>query len=144
MELKISDKTEHSLLARTELNGLIAFDTTTPSRFDVRKKIAEALKSEASLITVTSISTTFGSKSAKIKAHVYKSKEDMNKFASKTVLDRHLTKEEKDKAKKGEAAPKDAAPVEKKEEPKKAEVKKEQPTSDKKPEKVEEKKEATK
>jgi len=108
MEVKISSKTEQPLLSRTVLKGLISFDAETPSRSAVRKKLSEALKSEESLITITEIATAFGSRSANLTAHIYKSKEDIKKFESKTVLNRHLTKEEKEKVK-ADSSKEDAA-----------------------------------
>ena len=108
MEMKISNKVAQPLLSRTELVGTISFDAATPSRSDVRKKLAESLKSDESLIMVRDIATAFGSKSANITAHVYKSKEDLAKFESKTVLQRHLPKKEEDNK---EAAEKKTAPA---------------------------------
>ncbi len=99
LEIKISQKTEQPLLSRTELLGAISFEAVTPSRLEVRKKLSEAIKADESLIMVTEIRTSFGEKSAKIRAHVYKTKEEASKFESKIVKDRHLSKEEKAKLK---------------------------------------------
>ncbi len=99
MEMKISQKTEKPLLSRTEMQGTISFEASTPSRLEVRKKISEALKVDESLVMVKEIATSFGEKSAKVTAHVYKTKEDAAKFEPKTVKNRHLSKEEKAKLK---------------------------------------------
>lgn len=99
MEMKISQKTEQPLLSRTELHGVISFESATPSRLEVRKKLSEAMKADESLIMVTDIATSFGEKSAKVTAHVYKTKEDAAKFEPKTIMNRHLSKEEKAKLK---------------------------------------------
>ncbi len=99
MELKISQKTEQPLLSRTELLGTISFEAVTPSRLEVRKKLSEAIKADESLVMVTNIKTSFGEKSAKVTAHVYKKKEDAAKFEPKAVRNRHLSKEEKAKLK---------------------------------------------
>ena len=109
LEMKISDKTEQPLLSRTELTGVISFDSATPSRTEVTKKIAESLKADLALVTVSSIDTDFGQKSAKVTAHLYKTKEDLDKYVSKTVKQRYAPKKSKDT----EAAPeekKQAAP----------------------------------
>jgi len=107
----ISSKTEQPLLSRTELSSVISFDAATPSRADVRKKLAEALNSQESLIAVTTIATDFGSKSARVTAHVYNSKEDMTRFESKAVLNRHLAKEKAEE--KGTTETKESAPAKK-------------------------------
>ncbi len=99
LEIKISQKTEQPLLSRTVLLGTISFEAATPSRLEIRKKLSEAVKAEESLVMVTCIDTSFGEKSAKVTAHVYKTKEDAAKFESKAVSNRHLSKEEKAKLK---------------------------------------------
>lgn len=99
MEMKISNKAERPLLARTVVTGLISFDAATPSRLEIRKKISEAMKVDEGLVTVTNINTSFGSKSAKITAHIYSKKEDLDNYESKTVKNRHLSKEDKAKLK---------------------------------------------
>ena len=108
MELKISQKTEQPLFAREELHGIIGFDGATPSRAEVRKKLAESIKSDEGMVVVNLIDPDFGSKSAKLTAHVYKTKDDLEKYESKTTMYRHLTKEEKAKLKEA-AKPKEAA-----------------------------------
>ncbi len=78
---------------------MIGFESFTPSRAEVRKKLSESLKADESLVMVTKIATSFGEKSAKISAHIYKTKEDAAKFETKTIRNRHLSKEEKAKLK---------------------------------------------
>ncbi|MBI2664481.1 hypothetical protein HYX10_04020 [Candidatus Woesearchaeota archaeon] len=95
LEIKISDKVEEPLLSRSAFRGLISFDAATPSRAEVRKKVAEALNADFSVVSITAISTRFGSKSAAIAAHVYKTKEDLEKFELKAVINRHKGKDEK-------------------------------------------------
>lgn len=99
METKIENKTEQPLLARTVLEATINFDAATPSRADVRKKIAEAAKADESLVQVDIIKTEFGQRMAKVTAHVYRNKADVEKYASVRVKNRHLSKEEKEKLK---------------------------------------------
>ena len=97
--MKISQKTEKPLLSRTEISGMLGFESSTPSRLEVRKKLSEALKADESLVMVTAIKTSFGEKSAEITANVYKTKEDAAKFETKTIKNRHLSKEERAKLK---------------------------------------------
>ena len=99
MEVKLDKKTEKPLLSRTELEGVISFDASTPSRAEVRKKLADALKTDETLIAVKTIATSYGERSAKLSANIYKTKEDLEKFESKFIRSRHLSKEEKAKLK---------------------------------------------
>jgi ribosomal protein S24E len=97
--MKISSKNEKPLLSRTELLAKIAFDSATPRRSEIREKAAEAVKADESCVAVTGIKNDFGSKSASVTVHVYKSKEDLEKYESKVVKKRHSPK------KNAEAAP---------------------------------------
>ena len=76
----------------------IAFDSATPSRPEIRKKVAEAVKADESSVAVASISNNFGSKSALVTVHVYKSKADLEKYASGVVRQRHLPKKQAEAA----------------------------------------------
>ena len=99
MEIKMESKTEQPLLARTVLEGRISFEATTPSREEIRKKLSEAIKADESLVQVTMVKTDYGQKAATITAHLYKTKEDVSKYTSVRVRNRHLSKEEKEKLK---------------------------------------------
>ena len=92
MELKVSSKDEQPLFSRTELLAKIAFDSTTPSRSEIRKKVAEAVKADESCVAITGIKNDFGSKSASLTVHVYKSKDDLEKYESSVVKQRHAPK----------------------------------------------------
>ncbi len=94
MELKIENKTEQPLLSRSVLKGRISFDATTPSRAEIKKKLSEAIKADESLVQITMIRTDFGQKGADVTAHVYKKKEELEKYTSRRVKVRHLSKEE--------------------------------------------------
>jgi len=112
LEIKISNKAEQPLLSRTELQGVVSFESATPSRIEIKKKIADALKSDASLITIISIKNYFGQKAARVTAHIYETKEDLEKYISKKVKNRNSPrKEKKEEAEK----PADAAAPAKKE-----------------------------
>ena len=116
MDVKISEKNEQPLMSRTELRGTISFEAQTPSRAEVRKKIAESVKADESLVMLTRIRTAYGQKSAGVTAHVYKTKEDAKKFASGAILKRMEGKKKEG----GEATAPEAAPKpESKEAPKK-------------------------
>ncbi len=98
LDIKITEKKAQVLLSRTKVHGIVGFEAATPSRPDLKKKVAEALKVAEQNVSVTLIDTAFGEKKAKFEAHVYSSPEDLKKFESSVVLARQGLKEKKAKA----------------------------------------------
>ena len=76
------------MLSRTKITGLVGFDATTPSRKDLRQKLAGTLKLEENKVAITLIKTAFGERKAKFEANVYDSIEDLSRFESVIVLRR--------------------------------------------------------
>jgi small subunit ribosomal protein S24e len=89
MDVKIISKTEKPLLERTELVGEIGFEAVTPSRADVRKKMATALNISEDLIVVTEIMPNFGERKAKLAVNIYKKKEDIQKCENPVAKERN-------------------------------------------------------
>lgn len=116
IEVKISQKLEQPLLARTRLEGTISFEAATPSRAELRKKLAEALGANEESVAVTLIKTDFGQKAAKVTAHVYKSKEALEKYEAIKIKGRHLKSAGKQEEKKQEPEVKEEESKEKAEE----------------------------
>jgi small subunit ribosomal protein S24e len=90
MDVKIISKTEKPLLERTELIGEIGFEAVTPSRVDVRKKMATALNVSEDLIVVTKITPMFGERKAKLAVNLYKKKECLQKCESPVAKERNF------------------------------------------------------
>ena len=97
MDMKITEKTEKPLLSRTEVSATVHFETATPSRAEIRKRLAEALKSSEELVVVRSIVAPFGERSASIQARVYKTKADLDQNESKVWLNKGIKHEKKAK-----------------------------------------------
>ena len=97
MELKILKENEQPLLSRIEIQSQIVFDSVTPTRQEVRKKISETIKKEEPLVLISKIEGAYGRKTAKVTAHVYETKEQMEKIASKTIKKRMGMKTEEAK-----------------------------------------------
>jgi small subunit ribosomal protein S24e len=65
------------ILGRKEVDFTLSFEKATPSNVDVKKMVAEKVKSEENLVVVTKINTEFGMRQAKITAHIYNSEADL-------------------------------------------------------------------
>ncbi len=100
MDLKISEKKEQPLLKRTAVKGLVGFESSTPSRSELRKKVAEALKAAEANVAISSIRTAFGEKKAAFVANIYGSPQDLDRYESVVTLARHGLRQKKVRASK--------------------------------------------
>ncbi|MFH1587289.1 MAG: 30S ribosomal protein S24e [Candidatus Diapherotrites archaeon] len=96
MDVEISERTKNPLLGREEL--LLAVEETkeTPSRKDLRKKIAALAGANEELVMVGKIEHHFGSKKLSCKARIYESKEKMDSVEAKFIVKRNLGVKKKD------------------------------------------------
>lgn len=107
MDIKIKNKTENALLNRTEIEAEIThFKEPTPTRKQVKEKLAAMLSVNANLIVIHKLEQTFGSLT-KCSAAAYKNKEDLEKVEKKYLLKRD-SKKYKSEEKKEEAKPEPA------------------------------------
>lgn len=123
MEVKITEEQQNILLKRKEILFEVEHSQTkgTPSRLEIRNKLAEMLKTKPELVYVKRVETKTGTMKAKGEANAYESVEQAKLVEPKYIVTRNMPAEKKEKAEeKVEAPPKK---TEKTEQP--AEVKKE-------------------
>jgi len=119
MELKIDDKTDNKLLKRLEVAFTIVHKSeATPSRLDVRGKIAAKLSKDEKLVVIPKLVSRFGEGKSIGVAHVYKSEKDKVSIEPKYVLKRYEPKAEKEKKEAPVEDKKEETPAEEKEESK--------------------------
>lgn len=81
--MKKLKETFSPLIHRTEMTFEVEhFEKATPRKTEISKNIASELKVSEDLIHIKKIITHFGSKKSKIIADVYKSKEELKKYAN--------------------------------------------------------------
>ncbi len=123
MEIQIIKDKTNSLLNRREIS-LRVKDKATPSRIEVKGKLAALLNSKPELIVIERLDTIYGKQELMGTASIYQAEERLKQLAHQ-----HLIARDAPKVKEGaEAAPAQAAPpaAEKAKEPEaKAEVKSE-------------------
>jgi small subunit ribosomal protein S24e len=95
MELELKKERETPLLSRKRLTFDITFKGTTPSRNDIREKIADKVKANKDLTIIRHVYTKYGAEQAKVIAHVYNKKEDLDRIEDKKTLKKHAPKVEK-------------------------------------------------
>ena len=104
MELKIINKNEEPLLARTKVEADVIFEKATPSREEIKNKLATDLGKDKKLIVVKAIYTIRGLKKATNLSYVYENEEALKRIEveKKGSEDKKEAKEEV-KAEKPEA-----------------------------------------
>ena len=134
MKINLLKERDSKLLNRKRLTYEAFFPGKTPSKEEIKGHLAKHLKTDQDLVSVLHIYQRFGSGKAKIIVHVYKNKEDFERFEKKKI------KKEKEESKQApkpgvKEAPKPEAKQEQpKEEPKKEAEAKEKPKEEPKKE----------
>lgn len=100
MEVRVESEKYNPLLKRREVYFKIRFSEKTPTRKEVREKVAGLLNVELDRIVVDYIKTEFGKKEAKCYVKVYESPEDLKRIEEEHILFRNfpeLKKKEEEK-----------------------------------------------
>ena len=93
MEIKIKEKKENVLLNRTEIEAEIEHaNKPTPSRTQVKEKLAAMLGADENLLVISRLDQTFGSVT-RCSARLYKNKADLEKVEPKHLLKRDQKKQ---------------------------------------------------
>lgn len=98
LDIQVSDKKNQPLLSRTAVKGYVGFEAVTPSRTQLKEKLAESLNADPATIAVKSIRTEFSKKKARFEAHIYDSAQNLEKNESTVVLRRIGVKPKKQSA----------------------------------------------
>jgi len=97
MKIRVTSKERNSLLKRTEVAFEVEHGETggTPSRFDMRKRLAEALKAKLELVYVKRVETRTGANTALGEANVYESVEQAKLVEPEHIVTRNAPPTEK-------------------------------------------------
>jgi len=130
MEVKITEEQKNILLKRKEILFEVDHSQTrgTPSRLDIRNKLAEILKTKPELVYVKRVETKTGTMKARGEANAYESVEQAKLVEPEYIVARNMPAEEK----KEKAEEKAEAPKPKKEEKTEKPKSTEQPAEKKK------------
>ncbi|HLC92833.1 MAG TPA: 30S ribosomal protein S24e [archaeon] len=98
MKVDITDKRENSILQRQEITFTVKEAGTTPSRKELREKIAALLGADEKSLVVDVLKTGYGTTQVSGKARVYKSEKELRRLETKPMVERNLGRPEKKKA----------------------------------------------
>lgn len=86
---KVEKDWHNKLLNRRELELVFLYESSTPKREEVKKFISEHFDVPIERVIVEEIRSFFGSRKARIHAHIYDDVEYAKKFERKHVLKKH-------------------------------------------------------
>ncbi|AKB29821.1 SSU ribosomal protein S24e [Methanosarcina siciliae T4/M] len=89
MDIKILKDKNNSLLNRRELDFIVKYEGSTPSRSDVRNKLAAMLNAPLELLVVQKIKTEYGMQESKGYAKLYAEEARMKQVEQEYVLKRN-------------------------------------------------------
>jgi len=115
MEIKITQQQYNPLLKRREVTFNVEHTQTkgTPPRLEIRRTLAEMLKTNPDLVYVKRIETKAGTMLAVGQANAYDSVEQAKLVEPEYIISRNMPKEQKEAAEKpAEEAPKPKQPEE--------------------------------
>ncbi|MBZ3935130.1 SSU ribosomal protein S24E [Methanimicrococcus blatticola] len=94
MDIKIVKDLDNKLLNRKELDFTVEYEGPTPSRADVRKKLAALLNTNVDLLIVQKMESEYGHQLVKGYAKLYDSEDRMKQVEPEHVLKRNTMPEE--------------------------------------------------
>jgi small subunit ribosomal protein S24e len=97
MKLEIVNQRENKTIGRKEIEFRIREQKSTPSRSEVKKRIAAMVNANENLVVVRKIFSRFGVSESIGIAHVYNSLDDLKVIENAFLLERDKRKGEKEK-----------------------------------------------
>jgi small subunit ribosomal protein S24e len=95
MDVEIISRKENKILNRQEVGFLVKGAGATPSRKELREKIAALLNADEKTIIVDVLKTSYGSTELKGIARIYKNKKDLERLELSYVIARNFPEEKK-------------------------------------------------
>lgn len=89
MEVTVEKDNQNPVLKRKEVFIKMSYDSQTPSRKEVRQKLAGLYATNAENVVVDYIKSEFGMGEASCYAKIYDNVNDSNKFESKHIIKRN-------------------------------------------------------
>jgi small subunit ribosomal protein S24e len=94
MEILVEKENQNPLLKRKEIHFKLEYDSQTPSREDVRKKIAGLFAASVGNVVIDYIKPEFGKTEAVCYAKIYDTPEDLMAIESKHIIKRNIKEKE--------------------------------------------------
>ncbi len=96
MEVYVESDRYNPLLKRRELHLRVVFNGKTPTRQEVREKVAGLMNAELDRVVVHYIKTEFGKTEAKCYVKIYDTAEDLRAIEEEHIIERNFGKKEEE------------------------------------------------
>jgi small subunit ribosomal protein S24e len=107
MDIKVLEEKKNPLLQRREVKFSVSHNLGTPSRDDIKAKIAAYLNSKPELVIIERMRSEFGKRETRGYAKIYETAERLKRVETEHIVQRN---EQKKEAKKEGEAPRAEAP----------------------------------
>jgi ribosomal protein S24E len=98
MNMDVKDvQSSKVLLPRKEVNMRVAFENAVPGRKQLKKIVADKLKTKEDLVIVRNVYVLYGSKEADVIAYVYENEEAMNSLEYEKMIKKNSDKKAEEK-----------------------------------------------
>jgi len=104
MDIKVLEEKNNPLLQRREIQFSVSHNLGTPSRDEIKGKIAAYLNSKPELVIIERMRSEFGKRETKGYAKIYETADRMKSVETEHIIQRNAKKEAK-KAEGDEAKP---------------------------------------
>lgn len=105
MKVDVTEKRQNKILQRQEINFTVKESGRTPSRKELREKVAALVGADEKNLVIDVLKTSYGTVNVSGVARVYKSNEELRALETKPIIERNFGKAEKPKPAEGEALP---------------------------------------
>ncbi|MEM0214465.1 MAG: 30S ribosomal protein S24e [Archaeoglobaceae archaeon] len=90
MEIRVESERYNPLLKRKEVYFRVRFNGKTPSRAEIREKVAGLMNAELKRVVLDYVKTEFGKREAKVYAKIYDTEEAMKAIEDRHILERNF------------------------------------------------------
>jgi len=109
MDIKVLEEKKNPLLQRREIKFSVSHNLGTPSREEIKGKIAAYLNSKPELVIIERMRSQFGMRETHGYAKIYETAERLKSVETEHIIQRNTKKEEKKAEGEEKEAPKAAA-----------------------------------
>lgn len=90
MEIRVESERYNPLLKRREVHLRVRFNGKTPSRAEIREKVAGLMNAELKRVVLDYVKTEFGKREAKVYAKIYDNEEALKAIEDRHILERNF------------------------------------------------------
>ncbi|MFH1511018.1 MAG: hypothetical protein ABIF10_04960 [Candidatus Woesearchaeota archaeon] len=80
MNLQITEQKKNDFLSRKEVRAVLTYEHATPSKEELKKQVAAAMKANADLLVIRQVNPSYGEQKADVLFYIYEKPDVMKKL----------------------------------------------------------------